>query len=84
MVLEAYVFNLFNQEAVTNITPRYNRNGSIPQALTADLYAGTLGDATQYVAGLSPTLSPSYNPIYRLPLGYQEARQIRVGVRFQF
>ena len=84
MVLEAYVFNLFNQEAITNITPRYNRNGSIPQALTADLYAGTLGDATQYVAGLSPTASPSFNPIYNQPLGFQEARMIRLGVRFQF
>jgi hypothetical protein len=84
MVLEAYVFNLFNQEAVTNITPRYNRNGSIPQALTADLYAGTLGDATQYVAPLSPTAAPSFNPIYNMPLGYQESRQIRLGVRFQF
>ena len=48
MVLEAYVFNLFNQEAVTNITTRYNRNGSMPQAFASDLYAGTLGDATQY------------------------------------
>ena len=31
-------------------------------------------------AGLSPTASPSLNPIYNRPLGYQEARQIRVGV----
>ena len=35
MILEAYVFNLLDQEAVTNVTTRYNRNGSIPELLRA-------------------------------------------------
>ncbi len=84
VVIEAYVFNLFNQEAVTDITTRHNRNGSIPQAFTANLYNGTLGDATLYVAPLSTTLSPSYNPIYNTPLQFQESRRITFGARFQF
>ena len=77
------MFNLFNQQNVTNVTTRYNRNGSIPQSFVGDLYGGTLGDATKYVSAPGGP-SPSYNPIYNQPLGYQESRRINIGVRFQF
>ena len=77
------MFNLFNQNNVTNITTRYNRNGSIPQSFVTDLYDGRLGDATPFVSAPGGP-SPSYNPIYNQPLAYQEARRINLGVRFQF
>jgi len=83
LIFEAYMFNLFNQQNVTNVTTRYNRNGSIPQSFVGALYGGTLGDATKYVSAPGGP-SPSYNPIYNQPLGYQESRRINVGVRFQF
>ena len=35
-VFEVYVFNLFNQDIVTNVTTRYNRNGSVPSALATE------------------------------------------------
>ena len=67
MVLEAYVFNLFDQEAVTNVTTRYNRNGSIPGSFVPSLYDGTIGDVTRLVSAPGGP-SPSYNPIYNMPL----------------
>ena len=77
------MFNLFNQDNVTNITTRYNRNGSVPSALATQLYDGTIGDVTRFVSAPGGA-SPSYNPIYNQPLGYQEGRRINLGVRFQF
>jgi hypothetical protein len=83
MILEAYVFNLLDQEAVTNVTTRYNRNGSIPGSFVPSLYDGTIGDVTRLVSAPGGA-SPSYNPIYNTPLRFQSGRTITVGARIQF
>ena len=83
MILEAYVFNLLDQEAVTNVTTRYNRNGSIPSSFVPSLYDGTIGDVTRLVSAPGGA-SPSYNPIYNTPLRFQSGRTITVGARIQF
>jgi len=83
-VFEVNVLNLFNQDAVTNVTTRYNRNGSIPQSYTAALYAGTLGDPTLLVSPAASGPTPNYNPIYNQPLAYQESRRVTLSFRFQF
>ena len=71
-VFEFYVFNLFNQDTVTNVTTRYNRNGSMP----SDVRERALrrNDRRRDPASSSAPggASPSYNPIYNQPLGYQE------------
>ena len=83
IALEAYTFNLFDQDAITNVTTRYNRNGSIPGSYVPQLYAGTIGDVTRLVNPANGA-SPAYNPIYRMPLAYQTGRTFTLGVRFLF
>ena len=61
LVAEVYAINLFNQDAVTDNIVRYNRSGSLND--TEGLYAGTLGDLTQYIKPVTGT-PPSYNAIY--------------------
>jgi hypothetical protein len=78
-----YTFNLFDQSAVTNVTTRYNRNGSIPSSFVPQLYDGTIGDVTRLVSAANGS-SPAYNPIYKMPLTYQNGRTITLGVRFLF
>lgn len=81
LVAEAYVFNLFDQDTATNYTTRYNRTGSLNN--TEGLYAGTLGDLTQYIQPVTGTTIP-YNVIYNTPLTLQEGRRLTLGLRFQF
>jgi hypothetical protein len=83
IALEAYMFNLFDQKSVTNVTTRYNRNGSIPGSFVPQLYDGTIGDVTRLVSQPGGP-SPSYNPIYKMPLSYQTGRTMTLGVRFLF
>jgi len=83
IALEAYTFNLFDQSAVTNVTTRYNRNGSIPGSYVPQLYDGTIGDVTRLVSAANGP-SPAYNPIYKMPLSYQTGRTFTLGVRFLF
>jgi hypothetical protein len=83
LMLEAFVFNLFDQDSVTNVTTRLNRNGSIPTSFVPALYDGTIGDLTRLVSGPGGP-SPSINPIYKMPLTYQSGRTITIGARFQF
>jgi len=83
IALEAYTFNLFDQDAVTNVTTRYNRNGSIPGSYVPQLYDGTIGDVTRLVSAANGP-SPAYNPIYKMPLSYQTGRTFTLGVRFLF
>ena len=69
--------------SVTNVTTRYNRNGSIPGSFVNDLYNGTIGDVTRLVNPANGA-SPAYNPIYKMPLSYQTGRTMTLGVRFLF
>ena len=72
LVLEAYFLNLFNQDAVTNITARLNRNGNLdPQRL----YDGSIGDVESLINPVTGS-SPARNAIYGMPLTYQEGRRI--------
>jgi hypothetical protein len=80
LVLEAYFLNLFNQDAVTNITGRFNRNGNLdPQRL----YDGSIGDVEALINPVTGS-SPSRNAIYGMPLAYQDGRRVTIGARFQF
>jgi hypothetical protein len=81
--LEAFVFNLFDQKAVTNVTTRYNRSGSIPGSYVQSLYDGTIGDVTRLVNPVNGAV-PSYNAIYNMPLAYQSGRTMTLGLRFLF
>jgi hypothetical protein len=81
LVAEAYLFNLFNQDIVTNNTVRYNRNGSLND--TESLYAGTIGDMTRFINPVNAATLP-YNAIYNTPLTLQEGRRVTFGMRFQF
>lgn len=81
LMLEAYFQNLFDQSSVTNVTTRYNRNGSLTD--TEALYNGTIGDVTRFVNPANGS-SPAFNPIYNLPFSYQDGRRITLGARFQF
>ena len=83
LMLEGFIFNLFDQEAVTNVTTRLNRNGSIPASFVPALYDGTIGDVTRLVSAPGGP-APSINPIYKMPLAYQSGRTITLGARFQF
>ncbi len=83
LALEAFVFNLFDQKAVTNVTTRYNRNGSIPGSFVPSLYDGTIGDITRLVSPANGA-SPAFNPIYKMPLSYQTGRTMTLGLRFLF
>jgi hypothetical protein len=83
LAVEAYVFNVFDQAAVTNVTTRLNRNGSIPGSFVSQLYDGTIGDVTRLVSAPGGA-SPSYNPIYKMPSSYQAGRTITLGVRMLF
>jgi hypothetical protein len=80
LVLEAYLLNLFNQDAVTNITGRLNRNGNLdPQRL----YDGSIGNVESLINPVTGT-SPARNAIYGMPLAYQDGRRVTIGARFQF
>jgi len=72
--------NAFNQAAVTNVTQRLNRSGSIVIS-DAEFFGGF--DAPSKVSGLDGPV-PSLNPVYNLPLAYQGNREIRLGLRFTF
>ena len=65
------------------MTTRLNRNGSIPGSFVSQLYDGTIGDVTRLVSAPGGA-SPSYNPIYKMPLSYQNGRTITLGVRMLF
>jgi outer membrane receptor protein involved in Fe transport len=80
LVLEAYMFNLFNQDTVTNVTTRLNRNGNLdPNAL----YDGTIGNVPSLINPATGS-APAMNAIYNMPLAYQAGRTATIGVRFQF
>jgi carboxypeptidase family protein/TonB-dependent receptor-like protein len=86
------IINLFNQAAVTSVTTRLNRSGSLG-TLVPDPYGGydaaALIPVTRTPANIDPAtgrpyVTPFYNPIYKLPLGYQGIRDIRLGVHLEF
>ena len=81
MVLEAYVLNLFNQDAVTNNIVRYNRNGSLND--TEGLYNGTLGNLENYINPINGA-APAQSASYGMPNAYQTGRTMTLGARFQF
>ena len=81
LVLEAYFLNLFNQDAVTNNTVRYNRNGSLND--TEGLYSGTLGNLENYINPINGA-APAQSASYGMPNAYQTGRTMTLGARFQF
>jgi len=81
MILEAYVLNLFNQDAVTNNVVRYNRNGSLND--TEGLYSGTLGNLENYINPINGA-APARSASYGMPNAYQPGRTMTLGARFQF
>lgn len=77
---DANIANLFNQAAVTNVTQRLNRSGSISIS-DADFFKGF--DAPSRISGLDGAV-PSLRATFNQPLAYQGIREIRLGVRLTF
>lgn len=75
------VTNLLNQDVVTGVTTRINRNGNLPLTL-AQFFAGF--DALSFIKPANSTVSPAFNPIYNLPSAYQGIRDVRVGFHLSF
>jgi len=80
MKFDLNITNLFNQAAVTNVTQRLNRSGSIVIS-DAAFFKGF--DAPSKISGLDGPV-PSLRPTYKLPLAYQGIREIRLGFRVMF
>ena len=92
--LDANAINVLNQAIVVSRTTQLNRNGAIasnrlpPDASKGGFFAGY--DPKQFV---TTKATPYYNPIYGLPGGsyraggaggYQNPREIRLGVKLMF
>jgi len=89
---DANVINLFNQATVTSVTTRLNRNGDL-DPLVPNPYGGYNAEAlipvTRKPTNINPATGlpwtlPFYNPIYKLPSGYQGIRDIRLGFHVEF
>lgn len=82
IAFEAFIDNLFNQDAVTDINSNIIGEGNL-NAYADNVYAGTLPDVRTLLnpaGGASPSLSSAYG----LPSDYQTGRRVRLGLRFQF
>lgn len=82
LVFEAYFDNLFDQKAEVNKTTTINRTNNF-SAYVDDLYAGTLPDLFSLLGPTNATFLAA-NPSYNQTTQFQDGRQIRLGVRFQF
>lgn len=81
---EAYAYNIFNQNAVTNTQQTIQRTGNITtgQLPLSKFFSGY--NVNDYVNPTNPTPGVFYSPIYTLPIAYQSPREIRLGLRLQF
>ncbi len=83
MKFDANITNLFNQAAVINIDPTFNRTGDLSAKLSvADFYKGgwNVNNLVNGVTGAAPAKSANYG----FPTTYQGIRDIRLGLRVQF
>jgi hypothetical protein len=81
---EAYAQNLFNQAAVLNTQQTIQRTGNLTTAQLplSKFFSGY--NVNDYVNPSNPTPGIFYSPIYRLPISYQNPREIRLGLRIMF
>jgi hypothetical protein len=81
---EANVINLFNHAKVNNISNGINRSGALTESTLplSKFFSGY--DINTLVNPSNPTPGIFYNPIFKLPTGYQNPREVRLGIRLLF
>lgn len=83
LAFEAFIDNLFDQDAVTNVEPNILGTGSNLNGFADRVLDGTLPSIDSLInpaGGVNPARNSSYN----LPSEYQTGRRVRLGLRFQF
>lgn len=81
---EGYFQNIFNQNAVLNVSQQINVSGQITEANLplSKFFSGY--NVNDYVNPSNPFPGAPYNVIYGRPTSYQSPRNIRLGLRIIF
>jgi outer membrane receptor protein involved in Fe transport len=85
VVFEAYVDNLFDQktEIYRNTNLLATGSGNNLNGYVDELFAGTVPPLASLINPPGST-APARNAIYNMATQFQDGRQVRLGVRFQF
>ena len=79
--IDANAINLLNQGIVTSKVIAINRNGNLVITVP-QFFAGF--DVNSLLFPANSTSTPARNPVYGLPNGYQQIRDIRLGFHVTF
>ena len=84
LVPEINVINALNRAALVNVNNAINRSGALTEGTLPikTFFAGY--DINKLVNPSNPTAGIFYNPIFNRAIGYQNPREIRLGMRFIF
>jgi hypothetical protein len=81
---EINVINALNRASVTNTQQTINRSGALTEGTLplSKFFSGY--DVNSLVNASNPTAGIFYSPIYKLPISYQNPREVRLGLRLIF